>query len=55
MLTLTIDVEQYGDPAKSQHFLTALEPLLEAFAVTGSKATFFCCWRTRPLLLRPAQ
>ena len=41
MLTLTIDVEQYGDPAKSQHFLTALEPLLEAFAVTGSKATFF--------------
>ena len=41
MLTLTVDVEQYGDPAKSLRFLRALEPLLDGLAQTGSKATFF--------------
>lgn len=41
MLTLTVDVEQYGDPSQSVRFLRALEPLLDAFARTESKVTFF--------------
>lgn len=41
MISLTIDVEQYGEASSSSRYIKALEPLLGRLDQVRSKATFF--------------
>lgn len=48
MITLTIDVEQYGGHLGSTRFLKALEPLLQQLADADALATFFVVGELAP-------
>lgn len=41
MISLTIDVEQYGEVSSSSRYVESLEPLLSRLDLESSKATFF--------------